>query len=479
MLTDLSWLEQGQQFPPASERERIEKYKLHEQLFLSLHNEAWAQEFRQMARRLRVSDSKVDTIFNYHQLLSKKIADFICGEAPTIETEGDTDSLQYTLDQESFASKLYEAMIDVTRYGNGIMKNVGQGVSVANPMWWYPIVAPDDLKRITQHVIAYPIEPNQDGFYQKLYVEIHEAGIVRTRIYKIGQMAKKDSYFIGTIGAMGGEEKISDTGLKDYAVQVLTNTTHSGSIYGLDDYTAINTIVRAIMWRIHRADRILDKHSEPSMTGPTSAVERDAETGFWIIRAGNYFRRDSKDDPELSYVTWDGNLDANFKEIEMLFNQLYILTEMGQAFAEGQGDGGAASGRALRLRMTSPLVKAKRIANTNTAPVKRLICSLAAANGIAVDYDTLNITWKDGLPDDEAETVSMLREATNNKAIMSQYTALKRMGLSDEDVEAELEQMREEAATNTPPALSVIDGAMETDDEQETEPGDAESDTAL
>lgn len=78
MLTDLSWLGQGQQFPPASERERIERYRLHEQLFLSLHNEAWAQEFRQMARRLRVSDSKVDTIFNYHQAAIQKIADFIC-----------------------------------------------------------------------------------------------------------------------------------------------------------------------------------------------------------------------------------------------------------------------------------------------------------------------------------------------------------------------------------------------------------------
>lgn len=479
MLTDLSWLEQGQPFPPVSEKERIEKYKLHEQLFLSYHNDAWMPEFHQMARRLRVSESKIDTIFNYHQLLSKKIADFVCGEAPTIETEGDTDSLQHTLDKENFASKLYEAVIDVTRYGNGIMKNVDKSISVANPMWWYPIVAPDDLKRITSHVIAYPIEPNQDGYYQRLYVEIHEIGTVRTRIYKIGQMAQKDSYFVGTIGEIEGEEHAELTGLDDYAVQVLSNTTHSGSIYGLDDYTAINTIVRTIMWRIHRANRILDKHSEPSMTGPTSALERDEETGLWLIKAGNYFKRDSKDDPELSYVTWDGNLDANFKEIELLFNQLYILTEMGQAFAEGAGDGGAASGRALRLRMTSPLVKAKRIANTNTAPVKRIICSLAEANGITIEYDTLNITWNDGLPDDEAETISMLREATNSKAIMSQYTALKRMGLSDEDVEAELEQMREESAANTPPALSIIDGAMEAEDEQETEPGDAESDTAL
>ena len=121
MLTDLSWLEQGQPFPPVSEKERIEKYKLHEQLFLSYHNDAWMPEFHQMARRLRVSESKIDTIFNYHQLLSKKIADFVCGEAPTIETEGDTDSLQHTLDKENFASKLYEAVIDVTRYGNGII----------------------------------------------------------------------------------------------------------------------------------------------------------------------------------------------------------------------------------------------------------------------------------------------------------------------------------------------------------------------
>ena len=469
MLTDLKWLENGCRFPPEAEKERIETYKLHEQLFLSRHDEAWAEEFRRMARRIRISDTKVDTVFNYH----------VCGEAPTIETEGNTDDLQYVLDRTDFASKLYEAVIDVTRYGNGVTKNVGKSISVTNPMYWFPIVRDDDLKRIEKHVIAYPIKPDKDGNFQRLYVEIHEVGIIRTREYKLGQLEKKDSYFLGVIGGADGQERIQNTGINDFAVQVLTNTTHSGSIYGLDDYTIINSIVRTIMWRMHRADRVLDKHSEPSMTGPTSALERDERTGLWLIKAGNYFRRDSKDDPELSYVTWNGNLDANFKEIELLFNQLYILTEMGQAFAEGNGDGGAASGRALRLRMTSPLIKAKRLANTNTAPVKRLICSLAAANGIALDYDTVKITWKDGLPDDEAETISMLRDATNNKAVMSQYTALKRMGLSDGDVEAEMEQMQEEAAANTPLALTVIDSAMEDEADGADEQGNAKPDSAV
>lgn len=41
---------------------------------------------------------------------------------------------------------------------------------------------------------------------------------------------------------------------------------------------------------------------------------------------------------------------------------------------------------------------------------------------------------------------------------MSQYSAMKRFGLSDDDVEAELEQLADEAAAASPVTLSAIEG---------------------
>lgn len=82
---------------------------------------------------------------------------------------------------------------------------------------------------------------------------------------------------------------------------------------------------------------------------------------------------------------------------------------------------------------------------------------LAQINGIAVDYEGLTLHWNDGLPEDEKEQAETLTVATGGKAIMSQYAAMKRMGLSDEEADAELEQMDVERSAAAPVLLSAFD----------------------
>lgn len=449
MLTDLNWLTEGAPYPPKTETERIERYKLHEQLFLSRHDKAWETRFSELARLYRKTNRSVDTVVNYHQLLSKKTADFICGEPPVFEAQRNGDELEHVLAREQFAARLYEAVIDVSRYGDAVLKLVGKRLSLVAPQYWFPVVEPRDLKRIAQQVIAYPITPDKDGVMTELYVEIHTPGRIEQRLYGFDEKA-------GAIGKLKKTPKTSDTGLTESAIQILTNLTHSGSIYGLDDYEIVNSIIRKIMWRLHCADTVLDKHSEPSLSGPETALDRDPETGLPVFRTGNYFKRATSEDPDVRYITWDGNLESNFKEIELLFDQLYILTEMGQAFLEGGGGGEASSGTALKLRMVSPRIKASRIVGLNEATVKTLVCMLAQVNDVALTPEELTVHWNDGLPDDEVETVNTLVTATGGKAVMSQYTALKSRGLTDAEVDAELAQMRDEQASEQPMLLRTI-----------------------
>ena len=138
----------------------------------------------------------------------------------------------------------------------------------------------------------------------------------------------------------------------------------------------------------------------------------------------------------------------------MLFNQLYILSEMGQAFADAGG--GDSSGTALKLRLVSPRVKAARLAKLNDSRVKNIICTICRLNGVSVECDGITLHWNDGLPQDDAELIQVLSLAVQNK-IMSQYSAMKRLGLSDEEVEAELEQISEEQSAAQPITLGVID----------------------
>ncbi|MDE6579641.1 MAG: phage portal protein, partial [Ruminiclostridium sp.] len=141
MLTNLNWLNSGAEYPPAAEKERIENYKTNEKLFRTKHSEVYKQFFEELTTRLHLDKAdKIRTILNYHQLLSKKTADFVCSEPPTIETEDDTDELSRRLEKMQWARKLYEGIIDISRYGNAVFKFVGQRVSVVDPKYWFPIV---------------------------------------------------------------------------------------------------------------------------------------------------------------------------------------------------------------------------------------------------------------------------------------------------------------------------------------------------
>ena len=73
-----------------------------------------------------------------------------------------------------------------------------------------------------------------------------------------------------------------------------------------------------------------------------------------------------------------------------------------------------------------------------------------------MDYDGLTLHWNDGLPIDETEQINNLTTATGGKSIMSRYSALKQRGLTDSQVEAEIDQIQAEDAAMQPLQLGVI-----------------------
>lgn len=95
---------------------------------------------------------------------------------------------------------------------------------------------------------------------------------------------------------------------------------------------------------------------------------------FVFAKVGDYFPCDS-DTVKPEYLVWDASMDANFKQIGLLTNQLYTISEMGSAvFGDLTNKAGdVPSGSALRRLMMSPLVKARRIANRFDPILKKII----------------------------------------------------------------------------------------------------------
>lgn len=448
MLTNLDWLSKGQTFPPSSETARLEQYRINELLFDSGQKEAYEKLYTAFANKVKKPVLKsVDTVINYQQLLSKKTADFVCGEPPEIEVNEHSQELERLLQRNKFNTKLYEAVIDLTRYGNAVWKR-GATISAVQPKHWFPIVDETDLKQIKQHCIAYGIKPDEQGNPTELYAEVHNIGYYDELRFKLD----KD----GVIGTAENPVR-HQTGLDDFAITVFTNVTHSGSIYGIDDYKPINAIVAQLIWRFHCVAYVLDKHSEPTMTGPRSALKFDTRTGLSYFDLGSFLHREDKNDPDLNYVTWDGSLESAFKEIELLTEQLYTLSEMGQAFLVGGGGGEADSGTALKLKMVAPRIKAARIASLNDDEIKQTISIMAMTNGINISADDLQILWQDGLPDDEKEQMETLMLATGGRPVMSLRTALRRLGFSPDQIDDELDEIASDQSQSMPSLLSVFD----------------------
>ncbi len=194
-------------------------------------------------------------------------------------------------------------------------------------------------------------------------------------------------------------------------------------MYGIDDYSDLDSIVSELEVRISQISKILDKHAEPSVEGPSSALTRNPNTGEWQLKMGNYFPRDSNEDPSVSYITWDAQLEANFKIIEKLINILSVVSEMGSAIFDNETKTGQiASGTALRRMMISPLAKTNRVRMRFDSALKKAIklCSQLGGEGIVdLSKEKINIFWNDGLPGDpkDKEIEAIKQDEVNNNPL--------------------------------------------------------------
>jgi hypothetical protein len=443
MLYNLDWLVEGGTFPPPGETARIRNYIASEQYFNSEH---WSSRlgslYYEYAQRInRISGKTVDIIsfpvlLNYQRLLALKTADLVCGEYPLITGKNPTDNetLKTFREDLDFDTKAFATVIDLCRYGDCVWRMYKDSASKdAFTVWdikdWYPIVSQDGTLTILKHVLAWIETLGSIGSESyRLHVQIHSDGEYETRVYELSPVAvqkvgvtlgdvlvQTDATAIRSIGRLVGKPILSTkTGYEGNAVIHIRNMAVSNTIYGYDDYIPIDSLIAELMTRMAQVSKILDKHADPSMTGPAGLAKVDKETGERYFEAGDYYGS-NPGDTEIKYLTWEGQLEAGFKQIEILTQQLYILTEMGSALlgAGGAESGQAISGTAMRFKLANPLAKARRISNLLTLPARSLfsICT-------KIDKKDIAIVWQDGLPDDPKETMDMLKVATGQTQMM-------------------------------------------------------------
>lgn len=458
MLTSLDFLNIGQPWPPPTELERLTLYRQNRDLFEGRHERV----FKDWVRLLRDDQqASLEIILNWPKRLSTLFADLLLGEPPQIKAGNEGSKEQETvnrlIEQNGLFNVSYEVALDVSRYGVGIYKvrYTDRGVIQAQPpLCWFPVVRPDNVKDVLYHVLAYDYEEiHGEKKLRRLKVEIHERGRITTRVYDITS---------GNISGMVGEEEVRWTGVDDFLVVPVFNLSTSERLTGLDDYSDLDSIVQELEIRVAQISRILDKHADPNMAGPDTVLEQDEKSGKVTFRGGGkYFPLGPGDQPP-QYITWDGELEAAFKEIDLLMEQFYALSETCAAAFGNLKQGLAESGTALRRLMMAPLAKTNRLRMRFDPALKqvlKLASALEVAQGMpnAVKLEDVQITWQDGLPDDETERVQN-EVQRYNAGLTSLESALGRLdGLEGQALKDEIARIQGEQAANRPesPGLNI------------------------
>lgn len=460
MLTDLSFLEPGQVWPPPAEAERLERYQQNKLLFEGKHE----QVFNEWIKLLRDDQKAVlEIVLNWHKRLTLLFSDLLLGETPNI-TAGEKQSpeqqaLDRILDENGFMNVAYEVSIDVSRYGTGLLKVRYDGarkraiIEGQQPAVWFPVVAPDNIREITAHVLAWTYETGPATRREKfLRVEIHERGRITSRLHRIHN---------GII-SVALEEETTATGIDEFLLVPVNNVLTTDRVTGLDDYRDLDSIIQELETRVGQISKILDKHADPNMYGPASALEQDA-SGAWIYRGGGKYFPVEMGEQQPGYATWDGQLEAAFKQIDLLMEQLYVLSETSAAAFGQLKSGLAESGTALRRLLMAPLAKVNRVRMRFDPAIKEtlwLASLLERAQGRrdAVVLESIHIDWSDGLPDDEQETTT--NEVQRYGAgLTSLESALRRLyKLEGDALQEELERIQAEqqsASTTQLPTLTL------------------------
>ena len=429
MLRNLNWLQSGQTFPPVSEVERLERYANNLAIF---HNDEWVINniYQPYFDRISKTISNFGEVFsfpvllNYQRLMTLKMADLVCGDYPVITGDSDDESEEITeiRDHSAFDEKLYSTIIDISRYGDAIWRvykdTDGKNTFVVwDPATWFPIVSQDGTNTITQQVLCWIVDGELEE-ERYLHAQIHSVGKYDYKVFKMDK-------YKGIISELVTEQFGIRTGLDINAVINLRAFSTSDTVYGSDDYIIVDSLLAEVMVRIAQISNILDKHADPAMTGPASMLIADETNGSMYLKVGRFYAVSPGED-QPKYLTWEGQLDAAFKQIDLLLNQLYIVSEMGTALlgAIVSMGGQAISGTAMRFKMVNPLSKARRIANSLSLPVRRLISAMSKIGFPPLDLKNVSVEWADGLPEDPREMVELVKLITGAEHIMPLETAI-------------------------------------------------------
>lgn len=467
-------LAKGAKFPPpgsvrSSKRDlpgRLDTYATNKRLWAGQHDLVYTDWSKVLDQDKAVM---IEVIVNFHRRLTRLWKALLLTEPPTFKVNEEAQEWVETLVKETRLIQALGADIqDMSRFGVGLLKVTADPktearvrVKAQTPLigdegtvsgGWFPIVDPMDRTEVTGHVIAWKEVRKEQVLgvpvnRSYLNAEVHERGKVTIQKWSMDGDTVKSLL----------EEQVMLTATERLTLIPAQNNLTSDSPYGVDDYTDIDSLLHEVELRLSQISKVLDVHADPNLQGPhhltggaqatARAVQAAGGQGQPQMKLGSRFFGLNPDDPKVEYVTWDGNLEAAFKEVEVAMDLVYLLSETSPAAFGQFKQGLAESGSALKRLMMAPLLK---VADLRNSLDEALYETLMAANAIARSQSSgipelteVEVEWKDGLPSDQKE-LAEVETAMHGAGLTTKKSSISRVyGLEGEALDEEVEAIEQ------------------------------------
>lgn len=489
MVTNLDFLQVGGLYPPATEIPRLYKYKRYDAIFNSNLSDAYGMFLKNpvTGQQLPELQSQMQTIFtnprimNYGRAITKKVVDLAISRKPSLTCDtddGDLDLINIQRKTDCW-KKVKLALIDTSRYGNGyariynakdrVLTKDGAltdgvaGCNVIKPEMTTLVVDKLDKEHILHYVIGwidavteysttqpYQVDKKETKYY--LTIEIHSKGYYEYRRYKVSSPvlnvgAIKQYYIEEEVTPEEYKGKKIKTGLDDcFAIKSFTGfTTSDCPLYGLSDYDMFDSLMIDLCERVSQLSEVFEKHGNPSMQGSEKLMSMD-ENGNPVFYTGDFYPLQQGEQP-LQYITWDAKSKDILEYCNNILQQIFILSEMGDGSIMGytkDSNGFAESGKAIRMRMASPLMKVQSLLSDNEDTIIDMIHDFSVIMGKDIIRDKIEIEWHDGLPVDYVEETNNFNARVTNGTESIVYGLQRRFHMTPEQAKEEFKQIIKE-----------------------------------
>ena len=463
----------GSYYPHPDHVKRLKRYRENKKLFLGEQFEVLEKHFGTLSQ---AQQRAIYVTANLAGIICKKNADFLFGEnavysAGKEDNSPEQKAIERLVDENELNITNYESALSNSYRGDSFYKiRYGQEqggllppsidpfkviIEAQNAEFVFPETYPNDNTKIMGFHIAIPQEVKRTHSEEwVLNVESHFPNKLIKRKFRMNPTVTNVTGYPTEwrIYAEIGEPEVKETGVPFPLVVHIPNYTTDDTWEGIDDISEHRGIFAEINNRLSQIAEILDKHADPALIVPQGTLV-EGEDGSPQFRVGVDKVFEVMDNKEVKpeYVTWNGQLEYAFRELEKLLDLLLMSAEIPMV-ALGAGDSGTSgsSGLAIKWRMNSLLAKINRKRQYYDKGLKRvlLIAQLLEHDRKSkVDYEITKplIKFKDGLPEDDTEKANVMSVRTGGKATISQVRAIMELeNCTEEQARLILKQIEEE-----------------------------------